>query len=162
MPNDPRQRTNTSASSVSVDSLRLQTSLSASTSSSSGKSPINGPAGLSSTPNLTFESALQSAKGDTRGALDAVITERNTLLTQNAQLWKLIEKQRAGYANVLRELDRVRAERDHARHRGTNGPTSSANHSENEAPSGPRHKSSKRAASEDSKRPAFSLHLSFY
>lgn len=51
------------------------------------------------------------------------------LLTQNAQLWKLIEKQRSGYANVLRELERVRGERDQARYRGANG---SANHSENE------------------------------
>lgn len=31
---------------------------------------------------------------------------------QNAQLWKLIEKQRTGYSHLMKELERVRGERD--------------------------------------------------
>ncbi|KAG9014360.1 hypothetical protein FRB94_012766 [Tulasnella sp. JGI-2019a] len=63
---------------------------------------------------LTLDAALAQGNGDARTALDAVITERNMLSSQNAQLWKLIEKQRVGYAGVMKELDRVRAERDKA------------------------------------------------
>ena len=48
-------------------------------------------------------------------ALDHAINERNTLSAQNAQLWKLIEKQRAGYNQILKELERVRGERDGAK-----------------------------------------------
>lgn len=72
---------------------------------------------------LTLDAALAQANGDTRAALDAVITERNMLSSQNAQLWKLIEKQRVGYAGVMKELDRVRAERDKAVNKldGTDG-----------------------------------------
>jgi RalA-binding protein 1 len=45
-------------------------------------------------------------------ALEQAINDRNTLSAQNAQLWKLIEKQRAGYNKILKELERVRGERD--------------------------------------------------
>jgi RalA-binding protein 1 len=45
-------------------------------------------------------------------ALEAILQERNTLASQNAQLWKLIEKQRSGYNQILKELERVRGERD--------------------------------------------------
>jgi RalA-binding protein 1 len=45
-------------------------------------------------------------------ALDQVISERNTLSSQNSQLWKLVEKQRSGYSQILKELERVRSERD--------------------------------------------------
>ncbi|KAG6919537.1 hypothetical protein DXG01_005127 [Tephrocybe rancida] len=45
-------------------------------------------------------------------ALDQAVNDRNVLSSQNAQLWKLIEKQRAGYNQILKELERVRGERD--------------------------------------------------
>lgn len=45
-------------------------------------------------------------------ALDQAVNERNVLSAQNTQLWKLIEKQRSGYNQILKELDRIRAERD--------------------------------------------------
>ena len=45
-------------------------------------------------------------------ALDQALSERNIFSTQNTQLWKLIEKQRSGYNQVLKELERMRTERD--------------------------------------------------
>ncbi|KAG1726688.1 hypothetical protein EDD22DRAFT_741675, partial [Suillus occidentalis] len=53
-----------------------------------------------------------SAPNPTLAALDQVLSERNVLSTQNTQLWKLIEKQRATYNQVLKEIVRVRSERD--------------------------------------------------
>lgn len=40
------------------------------------------------------------------------MADRNVLAGQNSQLWKLIEKQRAGYTQLMKELERVRGERD--------------------------------------------------
>ncbi|CDO74684.1 hypothetical protein BN946_scf184671.g7 [Trametes cinnabarina] len=45
-------------------------------------------------------------------ALEAAVNERNSLSAQNTQLWKLIEKQRSGYNHILKELERMRGERD--------------------------------------------------
>ena len=45
-------------------------------------------------------------------ALEQVISERNILSSQNSQLWELLEKQRSGYSQILKELERVRSERD--------------------------------------------------
>ncbi|KAG6854533.1 hypothetical protein C0991_005445 [Blastosporella zonata] len=45
-------------------------------------------------------------------ALEQAVNDRNVLSSQNAQLWKLIEKQRAGYNQIIKELERVRGERD--------------------------------------------------
>ena len=45
-------------------------------------------------------------------ALESAVSDRNTLSGQNSQLWKLIEKQRAGYTQLMKELERVRGERD--------------------------------------------------
>ncbi|OSD03019.1 hypothetical protein PYCCODRAFT_1444756 [Trametes coccinea BRFM310] len=45
-------------------------------------------------------------------ALEAAVGERNSLSAQNTQLWKLIEKQRSGYNHILKELERMRGERD--------------------------------------------------
>ncbi|KAI0091783.1 hypothetical protein BDY19DRAFT_991457 [Irpex rosettiformis] len=50
-------------------------------------------------------------------ALDDAVQERNMLSSQNAQLWKLIEKQRTGYAQLMKEIERVRGERDVYRNR---------------------------------------------
>ncbi|KAF8998601.1 hypothetical protein BDQ17DRAFT_1428425 [Cyathus striatus] len=45
-------------------------------------------------------------------ALEQAVNDRNVLSAQNAQLWKLIERQRVGYTQILKELERIRAERD--------------------------------------------------
>ncbi len=64
---------------------------------------------------VTVEAVLaqHSASFDPKlAALEQSLNERNTLSLQNAQLWKLIEKQRSGYNQILKELERVRSERD--------------------------------------------------
>ncbi|KAG9312952.1 hypothetical protein JVU11DRAFT_6387 [Chiua virens] len=53
-----------------------------------------------------------SAPNPSLAALDQAISERNVFSSQNTQLWKLIEKQRSAYNHVLKELERMRAERD--------------------------------------------------
>jgi len=66
-------------------------------------------------PALAVDTLLathSSASNPTLAALETAIQERNTLSAQNAQLWKLIEKQRSGYNQILKELERVRTERD--------------------------------------------------
>lgn len=50
-------------------------------------------------------------------ALESAVADRNVLSGQNTQLWKLIEKQRAGYSQILKEIERIRGERDAYRHR---------------------------------------------
>ncbi|KAI6016005.1 hypothetical protein BKA83DRAFT_4018430, partial [Pisolithus microcarpus] len=52
------------------------------------------------------------APNPTLAALEQALSERNVFSSQNTQLWKLIEKQRTGYNQVHRELERLRAERD--------------------------------------------------
>ena len=64
---------------------------------------------------------VHSATHDSNlGALEQAISNRNNALpSQNSQLWKIrekqkaiIEKQRAEYTHILKELERVRGERD--------------------------------------------------
>ncbi|RDX39529.1 hypothetical protein OH76DRAFT_1327868, partial [Lentinus brumalis] len=45
-------------------------------------------------------------------ALESAVSERNNLSSQNTQLWKLVEKQRSGYNHIMKELERLRGERD--------------------------------------------------
>ncbi|KAL0953422.1 hypothetical protein HGRIS_004658 [Hohenbuehelia grisea] len=74
----------------------------------------------STTAPLTVPQLLEiyaSTPEPYKAALDHAVTDRNALSSQNAQLWKLIEKQRSGYGQILRDLERVRAERDHYRQR---------------------------------------------
>ena len=59
-----------------------------------------------------MQAALLSANGDPLVALETILGERNTLSSQNSQLWKIIEKQRGMYNSLHKELDRVKAERD--------------------------------------------------
>jgi RalA-binding protein 1 len=86
--------------------------------SSSTSSITVPPAGLATNPTtypISLETLLAThanAPNPTSAALDQVLSERNVLSTQNTQLWKLIEKQRAGYSHVLKEIERVRSERD--------------------------------------------------
>ena len=57
-------------------------------------------------------SSYTSTSNPPMAALEQVISERNVLSSQNSQLWKLVEKQRSGYSQILKELERVRSERD--------------------------------------------------
>jgi RalA-binding protein 1 len=79
-----------------------------------GTSPSSVPAVVPNQP-ATLDALLAahaSASSPPLAALEATISERNLLSAQNAQLWKLIEKQRSGYNQILKELERVRTERD--------------------------------------------------
>ncbi|KAF7317921.1 hypothetical protein MKEN_00880200 [Mycena kentingensis (nom. inval.)] len=80
-------------------------------SSASSFPPTNTSAPATITPDslLTAHASDQDPK---LAALEHAVSERNTLSSQNAQLWKLIEKQRSGYNQILKELERVRSERD--------------------------------------------------
>lgn len=78
-------------------------------------SSSSSPSVSSSNQPLTVEALLKqhaSALDPTAAALSQVVADRNVLSAQNAQLWKLIEKQRAGYNTILKELERIRADRD--------------------------------------------------
>jgi RalA-binding protein 1 len=66
-------------------------------------------------PQLSLEAVLSAhaaAADPVMGALEQTISERNALASQNAQLWKLIEKSRGLYTESQRNLERVRLERD--------------------------------------------------
>ena len=84
---------------------------------------MNNAPPASAVPNnqlLTVEALLEAQAGSLdpqRAALDAAVNERNSLSAQNTQLWKLIEKQRSGYNHVIKELERLRGERDLYRNR---------------------------------------------
>lgn len=83
--------------------------------SSSAMSPNPGSSSASSTAPITAESLLNAnaaASNPPLAALDAAVSDRNSLAAQNTQLWKLIEKQRTAYGQIIKEMDRVRGERD--------------------------------------------------
>ena len=72
------------------------------------------PAAAVSVP-LTLQGLLDAhaaAVDPPMAALEAAIADRNTHSAQNAQLWKLIDRQRTGYAQLMKEIERVRSERD--------------------------------------------------
>jgi RalA-binding protein 1 len=63
----------------------------------------------------TVEALLKdhaAAPDPTSAALERAVNDRNVLTAQNTQLWKLVEKQRTGYNQILKELERIRGERD--------------------------------------------------
>ncbi|KAH7922582.1 RhoGAP-domain-containing protein [Leucogyrophana mollusca] len=83
--------------------------------SSSTSSLTTSTSAAPTTHPITLENLLAmhaTAPNPTLAALDQALSERNTFSSQNTQLWKLIEKQRSGYNQVLKELERVRSERD--------------------------------------------------
>lgn len=87
---------------------------------STSTSSVSAPSSTTLTPIITVDVLLKqnaSSPNPTAAALDQVVIERNTLSSQNAQLWKLIEKQRKGYNDILKELERIRGERDLLRNR---------------------------------------------
>ena len=57
-------------------------------------------------------SAHEEAENPALNALEQSISERTLLSSQNAQLWKLIEKSRGLYTESQKNLERVRMERD--------------------------------------------------
>ncbi|CAK5267320.1 unnamed protein product [Mycena citricolor] len=90
-----------------------QRTLTASSASSASFPQSPGP--LGQTASLTIESLMKThatSQDPKLAALDQAVQERNVLSSQNGQLWKLIEKQRSGYNQILKELERVRGERD--------------------------------------------------
>lgn len=56
--------------------------------------------------------AHTGAENPAFSALEQSVSERNLLSSQNAQLWKLIEKSRGLYTESQKNLERVRMERD--------------------------------------------------
>ncbi|KAI0675456.1 hypothetical protein C8Q78DRAFT_1074473 [Trametes maxima] len=80
----------------------------------------NPPSGLGSNPAVPNQplavdgllAAYAGAPNPPLAALEAAVAERNSLSAQNTQLWKLIEKQRSGYNHIMKELERMRGERD--------------------------------------------------
>ena len=94
--------------------------------SSSGKlrgSPSNtnlSTHGTAQATPVSVEQLLQAnatSSDPVYAAFEQAVNERNTFAGQNAQLWKLVEKQRAGYNQILKELERVRTERDSYKHK---------------------------------------------
>jgi len=92
------------------------------TSSSASNSYTHLPLSSSPSPSVqvspqitTVESLLKqhvAAPDPMSAALEHAVNERNVLTAQNTQLWKLIDKQRTGYNQILKELERIRGERD--------------------------------------------------
>ncbi|CUA70661.1 Rho GTPase-activating protein 21-B [Rhizoctonia solani] len=50
--------------------------------------------------------------GDMQSALTQLLEERNSVVQQNSQLWRIIEKQKATLATATKDLERIRAERE--------------------------------------------------
>ncbi|KAK7435955.1 Rho GTPase activating protein [Stygiomarasmius scandens] len=81
----------------------------------SSTSAPGAPNSVPSNAPLSLDSLLFShstAPDPKLAALEQALSERNVLSSQNSQLWKLVEKQRAGYNQIMKELERVRNERD--------------------------------------------------
>ncbi|ETW78943.1 hypothetical protein HETIRDRAFT_155979 [Heterobasidion irregulare TC 32-1] len=73
------------------------------------------PPVASSTQPVSIESLLTAhahSPNPHLAALQQALSERNNLSSQNAQLWKLIEKQRIAFAHTSKDIERLRAERD--------------------------------------------------
>ncbi|CAE6435626.1 unnamed protein product [Rhizoctonia solani] len=56
--------------------------------------------------------ACATPPGDMLSALTQLLDERNAVVQQNTQLWRIIEKQKVGLATATKDLDRIRAERE--------------------------------------------------
>ncbi|KAH9852090.1 hypothetical protein C2E23DRAFT_885964 [Lenzites betulinus] len=84
-------------------------------SSSSLNAPSAANPAVPTNQPLTLDGLLAvhaGAPNPALAALDAAVNDRNSLSAQNTQLWKLIEKQRSGYNHIMKELERMRGERD--------------------------------------------------
>ncbi|KAG8724902.1 hypothetical protein FRC09_012314 [Ceratobasidium sp. 395] len=76
---------------------------------------FNSPANQSSQKTLEQVLTMTSSPGDLQSALMALLEERNNLVQQNAQLWRIVEKQKASLATASKDLERIRAERERYR-----------------------------------------------
>ncbi|KAI6120779.1 hypothetical protein EDD16DRAFT_1474441 [Pisolithus croceorrhizus] len=109
-----RERHSSSQSSSSPMSTRPQTSSSTSSIPSAASLVSSTPTNPTTQP-IALDALLAQhadAPNPTLAALEQALSERNVFSSQNTQLWKLIEKQRTGYNQVHRDLERLRAERD--------------------------------------------------
>nr|GAT48871.1 predicted protein [Mycena chlorophos] len=61
---------------------------------------------------LLSQYTAAGAADPSMAALSHVQSEKQSLHTKNEQLWKLIERQRTGYNQLVAELERARKERD--------------------------------------------------
>ena len=95
--------------------------------SSNASNQTNTNSAVPTTQPLTVEGLLANNGNSISAALDAAVNERNALSAQNTQLWKLIEKQRSGYNHLMKEVERIRGERDLYRSRlSSNGENTDA------------------------------------
>ncbi|KAI6161727.1 hypothetical protein EDD17DRAFT_657630 [Pisolithus thermaeus] len=109
-----RERHSSSQSSSSPMSIRPQTSSSTSSIPSAASLVSSTPTNPTTQP-IALDALLAQhadASNPTLAALEQALSERNVFSSQNTQLWKLIEKQRTGYNQVHRDLERLRVERD--------------------------------------------------
>lgn len=84
-------------------------------SQSAQSSPMRSSAQANKTQLLSVDALLDlhcTSADPKLAALDHAVSDRNSLSAQNAQLWKLIEKQRVGYNAIMKENERLRNERD--------------------------------------------------
>ncbi|KLO17933.1 RhoGAP-domain-containing protein [Schizopora paradoxa] len=87
---------------------------SASTSSATPSHTANGEDAIVSIP-ITLDDALNAhadASDPMRATLEAILAERNSLSAQNSQLWNHLKRQRANYASAVKDVVRLRSERD--------------------------------------------------
>ncbi|EIW71035.1 hypothetical protein TREMEDRAFT_27278 [Tremella mesenterica DSM 1558] len=66
------------------------------------------------TVGMDLDGVLKSYNGDMRKALESLFAEKTSLVPQNTQLWKLIEKQRTQTSGLMADCERLRTERDKA------------------------------------------------
>ncbi|KAG8694775.1 hypothetical protein FRC08_008272 [Ceratobasidium sp. 394] len=86
----------------------------------------------SSQKSLEQVLATTSPPGDLQSALVTLLEERNNVVQQNAQLWRIIEKQKASLASASKDLERIRAERERYRRLFEEMTTASGSGSERE------------------------------
>ncbi|CAE6418033.1 unnamed protein product [Rhizoctonia solani] len=110
-PAPPTTSTNTSAN------VPIHASASANTSKPSSRSSTQTQRQVSGGPShsqKTLDQILANAcpPGDMQNALSQLLDERNAVVQQNTQLWRIIEKQKASLAAAAKDLERIRAERE--------------------------------------------------
>ncbi|KAG8741476.1 hypothetical protein FRC10_002844 [Ceratobasidium sp. 414] len=142
----PLTLTNTTPSKTAPSTRSVAPRQSAQSVSSTSSNP---PAGQSSQKSLEQVLAAASPPGDLQSAVALLLEERNNVVQQNAQLWRIIEKQKASLASASKDLERIRAERERYRRLFEEVTTASGSGSERERrPPGSRVHPSVRAVSQ--------------
>ncbi|KAF7291975.1 hypothetical protein MIND_01223200 [Mycena indigotica] len=80
--------------------------------SPSKAAPTPSPIPPLSSTSLLKKHIAAGAVDPRQAAIEQAQAERSSLHTKNEQLWKLIERQKAGYNQLVEELERARKERD--------------------------------------------------